>query len=302
MNRSWPRGWAAQTQTGTEIEKENQDRAVAGDPGDPSHSGAPDTVWTGPPCPGQSPVTVSQETSGSEHRENRHRGASDRRVENGRRTVPEWGHVSDDTCSEWSRDTCRVRPTTCRDSVTVICRGSDTREKKSGNMTSDKAAVSGKETDGGVGGFKRNSFLRRSDSYRRAKNVLSPDLSKHNRKSVEVVTGLNNNSSVISRNDPTHLSLKTPRDSSGENESPVQVAASPAGSQKPLSAQNGHHHQPASARTEKQGTKGNFFRSLRSSLSFSSLRVKKNQPRPAIHISSPLEASRVPNDYRVSEC
>ena len=295
MNRSWPRG-SAQTQTGTEIEKENQDRAVAGDR--PGHCGAPDTGCTpGPPRPGQSPVTVSQETSGGEHRETA-RSFSDRRVENGRRTVPQRGHVSDDTCSEWSRDTCRVRPTSCRDSVTVICRGSDSREK-SGNMTSDKAAVSGKETDGGVGGFKRNSFLRRSDSYRRAKNVLSPDMSKHNRKSVEVVTGLNNNSSVISRNDPTHLSLKTPRDSSGENESPDAVA-SPPGSQKPLPAQNGHH-QPASARTEKQGTKGNFFRSLRSSLSFSSLRVKKSQPRPAIHISSPLEASRVSNDYQVSE-
>ena len=292
MNRSWPRG-SAQTQTGTEIEKENQDRAVAGD----RPCGAPDT-GPGPPRPGQSPVTVSVETSAGEHQSETARSFSDRTVENGRRTVP--GHVSDDTCSDWSRDTCRVRSTTCRDSVTVVCGGSDSREK-SGNMTSDKAAVTGKETDGGVGGFKRNSFLRRSDSYRRAKNVLSPDLSKHNRKSVEVVSGLNNNSSVISRNDPTHLSLKTPRDSSGENESPDTVA-SPPGSQKPLSAQNGHHQQPASARTEKQGTKGNFFRSLRSSLSFSSLRVKKSQPRPAIHISSPLEASRVSNDYQVSEC
>ena len=122
--------------------------------------------------------------------------------------------------------------------------------------------------------------------------MLSPDLGK--RKSVEVVSSLNNNSSVISRNDPSHLNLKSPSNSSGENESPV-VAASPTGSQKP--AQNGH--QPT-ARTEKQGTKGNFFRSLRSSLSFSSLRVKKSQPRPAIHISSPLEASRVSNDHQVN--
>ena len=123
--------------------------------------------------------------------------------------------------------------------------------------------------------------------------MLSPDLGK--RKSVEVVSSLNNNSSVISRNDPSHLNLKSPPQFSGENESPV-VAASPTGSQKP--AQNGH--QPTSARTEKQGTKGNFFRSLRSSLSFSSLRVKKSQPRPAIHISSPLEASRVSSDYQVN--
>ena len=112
-----------------------------------------------------------------------------------------------------------------------------------------------------------------------------------------LISSLNNNSSVISRNDPSHLNLKSPP--SGENESPV-VAASPTGSQKP--AQNGHHHhqQITSARTEKQGTKGNFFRSLRSSLSFSSLRVKKSQPRPAIHISSPLEASRVSSDYQVN--
>ena len=39
-----PRG-SAQTQTGTEIEKENQDRAVAAVPG---HSGAPDTARPGP--------------------------------------------------------------------------------------------------------------------------------------------------------------------------------------------------------------------------------------------------------------
>lgn len=148
MNRSWPRG-SAQTQTGTEIEKENQDRAVAVDrPG-----GAPDTGPPGPPRPGQSPVTVSRETPGGEHQSETAAsitGLSDRRGENGWRTVPGWGHVSDDTCSEWSRDTCRVRPTACRDSVTVICRGSDIREK-SGNMTSDKAAVTGKETDGGLG-------------------------------------------------------------------------------------------------------------------------------------------------------
>ena len=286
-----PRG-SAQTQTGTEIEKENQDRAVAADPG---HSGAPDTARPGPPRRGQSPVTVSDQTSGGEHRPSGEgsRGFSEKssETENGRTT--RWGHVSDDTCSEWSRDTCRVKYTACRDSLTVVCGGGDIKEVKSGNMTSDKAVVNGGGSDGGVGGFKRNSFLRRSDSYRRAKNVLSPDLGK--RKSVEVVSSLNNNSSVISRNDPSHLNLKSPPNSSGENESPV-VAASPTGSQKP--AQNGH--QPT-ARTEKQGTKGNFFRSLRSSLSFSSLRVKKSQPRPAIHISSPLEASRVSNDYQVSE-
>ena len=288
-DRRGPRG-SAPTQTGTE--KENQDRVA----GDTRHTGAPDSARPGPLS--QSPVTVSRETSGSQHRRvsQGRRGFSDSvcELENGRTAV--WGHASDVTCSERSRDTCRVKSTACRDSLTVVRGGSDIKEE-SGEMTSDTAVVSGGESDGKVGGFKRNSFLRRSDSYRRAKNVLSPDLSKHNRKSVEVVSSLNNNSSVISRNDPSHLNLKSPP--SGENESPV-VAASPTGSQKP--AQNGHHHhqQITSARTEKQGTKGNFFRSLRSSLSFSSLRVKKSQPRPAIHISSPLEASRVSSDYQVN--
>ena len=294
-DRRGPRG-SAPTQTGTE--KENQARVAGdtGDTGDTRHTGAPDSAPPGPP--GQSPVTVSRETSGSQHRRvsQGRRGLSDSvcELENGRTAL--WGHAGDVTCSEGSRDTRRVKSTACRDSLTVVCGGSDIK-KGGGEMTSDTAVVSGGESDGKVGGFKRNSFLRRSDSYRRAKNVLSPDLSKHNRKSVEVVSSLNNNSSVISRNDPSHLNLKSPP--SGENESPV-VAASPTGSQKP--AQNGHHHQQqiTSARTEKQGTKGNFFRSLRSSLSFSSLRVKKSQPRPAIHISSPLEASRVSSDYQVS--
>ena len=285
--RRGPRG-SAPTQTGTE--KENQDRA-----GDTRHSGAPDSARPGPP--GQSPVTVSRETSDSQHRPVSEgiRSLSDSvcKLKNGRTSV--LGHASDDTCSEKSRDTCRVRSTACGDSVTVVCGESDIKAE-SREMTSDTAVVSGGESDAKVGGFKRNSFLRRSDSYRRAKNVLSPDLSKHNRKSVEVVSSLNNNSSVISRNDPSHLNLKSPPKFSGENESPV-VAASPTGSQKP--AQNGHQ-QLTSARTEKQGTKGNFFRSLRSSLSFSSLRVKKSQPRPAIHISSPLEASRVSSDYQVN--
>ena len=137
-----PRG-SAQTQTGTEIEKENQDRAVAADPG---HSGAPDTARPGPPSRGQSPVTVSRETSGSQHRRvsQGRRGLSDSvcELKNGRTAV--WGHASDGTCSERARDTCRVKSTACRDSLTVVCGGSDIKEE-SGEMTSDTAVVSGGE-------------------------------------------------------------------------------------------------------------------------------------------------------------
>ena len=275
MNRTWGRGasrGSAQTQTGTE--KENQDPGV----GEATSTGAPDSAPPGPPGPGPlTLLTVTTQASSSEHRPRPvRRSVSDRGStrENGRRTLLRAGHVSDDTCSEWPRDTCRVRSTACRDSLTVVCVGSDIKE--AGDMTSDKAMVSSGET----GGFKRNSFLRRSDSYRRAKNVLSPDLSKHNRKSVEVVS-LNNNSSAISRNNPSHLK---------SGDSPAVGTSSPAQTS----------HQPTPQRTEKQATKGNFFRSLRSSLSFSSLRVKKSQPRPAIHISSPLEASRVSNDCQVN--
>ena len=99
-------------------------------------------------------------------------------------------------------------------------------------------------------GFKRNSFLRRSDSYRRAKNILSPDLNTNNRKSVE----LSNNNNSQSRL-----------------------------SQSPLITS------PAPVKQQQDKTKNNFFRSLRSSLSFSSLRVKKCQQRPQLHISRPLE-------------
>ena len=95
-------------------------------------------------------------------------------------------------------------------------------------------------------GFKRNSFLRRSDSYRRAKNILSPDLNTNNRKSVE----LSNNNNSQSR--------------------PLITSPTPV-------------------KQQQDKTKNNFFRSLRSSLSFSSLRVKKCQQRPQLHISRPLE-------------
>lgn len=102
-------------------------------------------------------------------------------------------------------------------------------------------------------GFKRNSFLRRSDSYRRAKTstvLLTPELDK--RKSVEL--------------------------SNNNNKSPADLITSPAPAPAPVPA------------NKPEKPKNNFFRSLRSSLSFSSLRVKKSQQRPRLNISNPLEA------------
>ena len=65
----------------------------------------------------------------------------------------------------------------------------------------------------------------------------------------------------------------------------------------PTNIMTSSNHQPSTVqlqqpvKTDKSGTKNNFFKSLRSSFSFSSLRVKKTQQRPSINISSPLEAS-----------
>ena len=121
-----------------------------------------------------------------------------------------------------------------------VSQGSCGEERKKSNSESVMAAV---KTEGA--GFKRNSFLRRSDSYRRAKTsnvLLTPDMDK--RKSVEVTTVVNNNNKT----------------------------------------------DPMISEKQLEKPKNNFFRSLRSSLSFSSLRVKKSQQRPRLNISNPLEA------------
>ena len=121
-----------------------------------------------------------------------------------------------------------------------VSQGSCGEERKKSNSESVMAAV---KTEGA--GFKRNSFLRRSDSYRRAKTsnvLLTPDMDK--RKSVEVTTVVNNNNKT----------------------------------------------EPMISEKHPEKPKNNFFRSLRSSLSFSSLRVKKSQQRPRLNISNPLEA------------
>ena len=141
---------------------------------------------------------------------------------------------------------------------------------------------------GGVAGpgFQRNTFLRRSDSYRRARTVMAPDVvthNTHNRKSVEVVSSNNNHSSNSS---PLHTQITSP---------PTNGTTTGLGP----------GHPPAPVKSDKhqqQPGKNNFLRSLRSSFSFSSLRVKTRGSRPSLHgltISAPLEATRAAAEARL---
>lgn len=188
------------------------------------------------------------------------------------------GNISDSE-SSWSKRRCGEHGgvvTSCGDSLVVVC----------GHTMSSVVTMSGNNHNSGP--LKRNNFLRRSDSYRRAKNVMSPDV-KQNRKSVEIVT-VNNNSSLSSKNSgPANNFEGSAPGSKSSNTVTVITASSPTN---PSPAQNGHANN--SSKSEKPAAKNNFFKSLRSSFSFSSLRVKKSQARPSLtslHISSPLEAS-----------
>ena len=139
---------------------------------------------------------------------------------------------------------------------------------------------------GGVAGagFHRNTFLRRSDSYRRARTVMAPDVVTHNnRKSVEVVSSNNNHSTNSSQ---LHTQITS---------SPTNGTTGP-GPAHPPAAVKSDKHQP------QQPGKNNFLRSLRSSFSFSSLRVKTRGSRPSLHgltISAPLEATRAAAEARL---
>ena len=179
-----------------------------------------------PPAVGRA-VSVSEESPGSEDRQERRSGS-------------EITKQNETTC--WTVTSARdTHQGSCGEHSDII---SDIPTTTVPTMTEEKTEAKPES------GFKRNSFLRRSDSYRRAKTVLSPDLNK--RKSVELVT----NNMVTNNN----------------NNSQTKLITAP----------------PPAKQQEKQ--KGNFFRSLRSSLSFSSLRVKKCQQRPRLNISTPLEA------------
>ena len=125
--------------------------------------------------------------------------------------------------------------------------------------------------DGSRNSVQRSS-LKRSDSYRRARTILSPDLSRNNRKSLEIAA-TNNNSMVISKT----LTNKSPCEKAQTNNSPIL-----ASSNEPTKNGKAQHEKG------KEANKNNFFKNLRSQFSFSSLRVKKN-PKKAMTISPPLE-------------
>lgn len=137
---------------------------------------------------------------------------------------------------------------------------------------------SGSHNSNGIDGSRNSvqrSSLKRSDSYRRARTILSPDLSRNNRKSLEVAV-TNNNSTVISKN----LTNKSPSENVPAYNSPILASSS-----EPTT--NGH----STLEKGKDSNKNNFFKNLRSQFSFSSLRVKKTHKKP-ITISAPLELNQ----------
>ena len=172
------------------------------------------------------------------------------------------------------RRRCRQQQQSSRDGSSVILYCGSARMSAGGGA-------------GGVAGpgFQRNTFLRRSDSYRRARTVMAPDVVTHNnRKSVEVVS-INNNHSTNSSQ--LHTKITSP---------PTNGTTNGLGPGHPPAAVKSDKHQP------QQPGKNNFLRSLRSSFSFSSLRVKTRGSRPSLHgltISAPLEATRAAAEARL---
>ena len=243
-----------------------------------------------PPPPDTGPV--SPETSDSQHHTCRTGGtchtSSDIHVQNVRSN----GYHQNVSATIGTSSSVILRLNKCRDSLMVYTGPGVNKRTVTENIgPGDNMSAVVTSGNNRNNGFQRNSFLRRSDSYRRAKNVLSPDLSKNNRKSVEIVT-VNNNSSVVSKNNLTNGSSRQHESQPGENsDNPTTTTTSKSPIiTSPPSSQNGH----VVKQNEKPGTKNNFFRNLRSSFSFSSLRVKKSQARPSLNtsqISSPLEAS-----------
>ena len=170
----------------------------------------------------------------------------------------------------------------CTDSLIVYCG----HRPGTSDIMSSSVVSPGNNRNSGL----QRNYLRRSDSYRRAKNVMSPDIKQH-RKSVEIVTNnSNNNSSALSadsKNQTLNFVNTAPLGSNSSNSVTIITT--------PVQTQNGQQSNNSSKSAEKPAAKNNFFKSLRSSFSFSSLRVKKGQARPSIkslQISSPLEASR----------
>merc|ERR1712130_987315 len=109
--------------------------------------------------------------------------------------------------------------------------------------------------DGSRNSVQRSS-LKRSDSYRRARTILSPDLSRNNRKSLEIVA-TNNNSTVISKN----LTNKSASEKAPTYNSPILASSN----EQTTNGKDQHEK-------GKESNKNNFFKNLRSQFSFSSLR------------------------------
>jgi hypothetical protein len=124
----------------------------------------------------------------------------------------------------------------------------------------------------------QRSSLKRSDSYRRARPILSPDLSKNNRKSVEISPS--NNSTNLSNN-PTNISVGNSSSNKSTNNN--------CGIQTP-SNNSAVHHKDRDDK-EKSTPKGNFFKNIRSQFSFSSLRRKPSK-KAIIEISTPPDQQK----------
>eukprot|EP00090_Calanus_glacialis_P047494 TRINITY_DN989_c0_g1_i1.p1 TRINITY_DN989_c0_g1~~TRINITY_DN989_c0_g1_i1.p1 ORF type:complete len:1577 (+),score=288.14 TRINITY_DN989_c0_g1_i1:339-5069(+) len=123
----------------------------------------------------------------------------------------------------------------------------------------------------------QRSSLKRSDSYRRARPILSPDLSKNNRKSLEISqsntsANLSNNSTNISFGNGS--SSKSTNNNSTINTPNCAVETDKFPDEK-----------------EKSVSKGNFFKNIRSQFSFSSLRRKPSK-KTLIEITSPIEQKK----------
>jgi len=121
----------------------------------------------------------------------------------------------------------------------------------------------------------QRSSLKRSDSYRRARPILSPDLSKNNRKSLEITPS--NNSAILSSpstNNSAILSSTTTNISFDNNSSNKSTNNN---STTKTSIHNNTTIEKDQNNKDKSSSKPNFFKNIRSQFSFSSLRRKPSK-------------------------
>jgi len=124
----------------------------------------------------------------------------------------------------------------------------------------------------------QRSSLKRSDSYRRARPILSPDLSKNNRKSLEISPS---NIPVNLSNNSTNISVGNgSSNKSTNNDSRIQTPSN-----------NSVVIDKDPEEKGKSTSKGNFFKNIRSQFSFSSLRRKPSK-KALIEITAPIEEQK----------